>query len=142
MKAFEYEHIVGFEETNVVGNVYYANYIKWQGRCREIFLQQYVPNILKEIDNGLSLVTMNVSCDFFKELFAFDKVLIKMYLKEYVQNRVTMEFEYWKVADNHFEELIAKGNQQIASMRKTEERLEPEPLPEPFINALSEYKKT
>ena len=37
-KYFEYLHTVGFEETNLVGNVYYVNYLRWQGRCRELFL--------------------------------------------------------------------------------------------------------
>ena len=31
---YEYRHIVSFEETNLVGNVYYVNYLRWQGRCR------------------------------------------------------------------------------------------------------------
>ena len=39
MKAFEYRHVVGFEETNLVGNVYYVNHLRWQGRCREMFLR-------------------------------------------------------------------------------------------------------
>ena len=39
MKAYEYHHIVSFQETNLVGNVYYANYVQWQGRCREMFLK-------------------------------------------------------------------------------------------------------
>ncbi len=43
MRAFEYHHVVGFEETNLVGNVYYANYIRWQGRCREFFLRERAP---------------------------------------------------------------------------------------------------
>ena len=37
-KYYEYPHMVGFEETNLVGNVYYVNYLRWQGRCREMFL--------------------------------------------------------------------------------------------------------
>ena len=38
MRAFEYRHVVSFEETNLVGNVYFANHLSWQGRCRELFL--------------------------------------------------------------------------------------------------------
>ena len=30
---YEYRHLVGFEETDLVGNVYYVNYVRWQGRC-------------------------------------------------------------------------------------------------------------
>ena len=32
MRAFRYEHVVTFDETNLVGNVYFAHYLHWQGR--------------------------------------------------------------------------------------------------------------
>ena len=28
---YEHRHVVSFEETNLVGNVYYVNYVRWQG---------------------------------------------------------------------------------------------------------------
>ena len=31
MPTYELRHIVGFEETNLVGNVYYVNHLRWQG---------------------------------------------------------------------------------------------------------------
>ena len=31
MKSFEYRHVVGFEETNLVGNVYYVNHLRLAG---------------------------------------------------------------------------------------------------------------
>jgi enediyne biosynthesis thioesterase len=34
MLSYEMRYVVGFEETNVVGNVYYAHHVRWQGRCR------------------------------------------------------------------------------------------------------------
>src|SRR5882672_2394132 len=42
-RAYEYRHIVGFEETNLVGNVYYVKHVAWQGRVREMFLREHVP---------------------------------------------------------------------------------------------------
>ncbi len=58
MRAYEYRHIVGFEETNLVGNVYYVNHVRWQGRCREMFLRDHVPELLEELSDGLLLVTL------------------------------------------------------------------------------------
>jgi enediyne core biosynthesis thioesterase len=31
MHIYEYQHVVGLEETNLLGNVYYANHVRWQG---------------------------------------------------------------------------------------------------------------
>ena len=80
MPAFEYHHVVGFEETNLVGNVYYANHIRWQGRCRELFLRERAPDVLGLIVQGLALVTVRVSCEYYRELTAFDELIIRMRL--------------------------------------------------------------
>lgn len=139
-EVFVYKHIVGFEETNLVGNVYFANIVKWQGRCREMFIQEHAPEVLEELYKDLSLVTVNVSAEFYKELFAFDEVNIKMALSEKVQNRVTMNFEYWRVLEDGSEELVAVGKQQIASLRKIGEAYVASPLPESFDAALNDYQ--
>ena len=96
MRAYEYRHIVGFEETNLVGNVYYANHVRWQGRCREMFLRERAPEIIDALKHGLALVTTRVSCEFIAELVAFDEVILRMRLGELGQNRITMNFEYWR----------------------------------------------
>lgn len=141
MRAYEYRHVVGFEETNVAGNVYYVNHIRWQGRCREMFLNDHAPDVLAQISEGLCLITTRCSCDYLTELSAFDEVIVRMRLKAIAQNRVTMSFEYWRRADGE-EELIARGEQQIVSMRREGKRLEPVPLPKTLKEALQVYAES
>ncbi|HAG83359.1 MAG TPA: 4-hydroxybenzoyl-CoA thioesterase [Cyanobacteria bacterium UBA12227] len=141
MKAYEYHHIVSFEETNLVGNVYYANYVLWQGRCREMFLRDRAPSIIKDLSQGLALVTVRVSCEYFSELYAFDQVTIRMRLSSFTQNRITMLFEYWRITDDG-EELIAKGEQQAACMRRDGEKMMPTPIPVALQEALKLYTET
>ena len=138
-KFYEYCHIVGFEETNLVGNVYYANYILWQGRCREMFLYDHTPDILQQLSQGLALVTVRVSCDYFSELYAFDKVTIRMNLKELRQNRITMGFEYWRITDQG-EELVATGEQQAACMERQGEKMIAVSVPEKLTKALKQHQ--
>ena len=138
MRAYEYRHVVGFEETNLVGNVYYANHVRWQGRCREMFLRDRAPEIIEALKNGLALVTTRVSCEFMAELVAFDEVILRMRLGELGQNRITMNFEYWRrtVAG---EELVARGEQQVACMQREGEGAVPVPVPLQLREALREY---
>jgi enediyne biosynthesis thioesterase len=138
MSYYELRHVVGFEETNLVGNVYYANYIRWQGRCREMFLKDAAPEIVAELSEGLALVTVRCACDYFAELFALDEVAIRMHLASVAQNRVTMLFEYFKVTGDS-EDLVARGEQQIACMRREGGRLVPVPVPAPLAEALEAY---
>lgn len=138
MRSYEYRHVVGFQDTNLVGNVYYVNYLSWQGRCREMFLRDHAPEVLEELAGGLHLVTTHVSCQFLSELFAFDEVILRMRLGAVVQNRITMLFEYWKhTADG--EQLVARGEQGAACMRQEGARIVPTPVPKSLLQALSLY---
>ncbi len=137
-RAFEYRHVVGLEETNVVGNVYFASHVRWQGRCREMFLREHAPGVLAALAEGLSLVTTRVSCQYFVELSAFDEVAVRMYLAELAQNRITVRFEYWR-RDSDAEELVAEGEQQVACMRRAAGGLTPTPVPAQLRDALQPY---
>ena len=138
MRAYVYRHVVSFEDTTLVGNVYYVNHLRWQGRCRELFLRQHTPEVLEELANGLSLVTTRCSCDYLAELSAFDEVVIQMRLGELTQNRLTMSFEYFRV-DGDKEELVARGEQQVAFMRREGDRMIPTPIPPGLREALRPY---
>ena len=137
-RSYEYRHIVGFEETNLVGNVYYVNHLSWQGRVREMFLRDHAPDILGELSRGLSLATVRVSCDYLAELAAFDEVIIRMRLGELTQSRMTLLFEYWRAGKNG-EELVARGEQQIACLRREGDKLTPTPVPKSLRDALGPY---
>jgi enediyne biosynthesis thioesterase len=137
-RAYEYRHIVGFEETNLVGNVYYVNHLKWQGRVREMFLRDHAPEVLGELSRGLALATLRCSCEYFAELYAFDELIIRMRLGDLTQNRITMQYEYWRCVESR-EELVAKGEQQVACLRRDGEKLLPTPVPKAFRDALQSY---
>jgi enediyne biosynthesis thioesterase len=140
-RAFEYRHVVGFEDTNLVGNVYYANHVRWQGRCRELFLRQHAPEVLNELADGLALVTTRVSCEYLSELRAFDEVRVQMRLDELGPGRIGMKFEYWRLGPR--EELVARGNQEVACMRRSAERpgeLAMVPVPPALLHALRPFQ--
>ncbi len=107
----------------VVGNCSYAS-------MRRKFCQ--------ELERGLVLVTTRVACDYFNELYAFDEVSVRMRAGPVTQSRVTMLFEYWRVTPAG-EELIARGEQQIACLRKEGEQHVPTPVPAVLRQALAQY---
>ncbi|MFM7201753.1 MAG: acyl-CoA thioesterase [Myxococcota bacterium] len=135
---FEYRHIVGFQDTNLVGNVYYANHIAWQGRCREMFLRTHAPDTLQALQEGLALVTVKVSCEYLSELQPFDEVVIHMRLAEVKQNRALMRFEYFKQAGAQLMP-IAVGEHAVAAMRREGDSLVPTPFPPSMKEALHAF---
>jgi len=138
-KAYEYRHTVGFEETNLVGNVYYINHMRWQGRCREMFLKEHSPDTLAALQSGLVLVTTFCSCEYLSEISAFDEIVIRMRLGALTQNRMTLLFEYFRIEEKA-ESICAKGEQRIACMRKDSGSLSPASLPESLERALNQYR--
>jgi enediyne biosynthesis thioesterase len=138
MRAYEYRHLVGFEETNLLGNVYYVNHMRWQGRCRELFLQEHAPELLGEFAQGLYLATTRCSCEYLDELSAFDEIVVRMRLAALKQNRMSLTFEYWRRSGDG-EELVARGDQEVACMRREGERLVPVPVPHVLREALGLY---
>ncbi|MFM9372880.1 acyl-CoA thioesterase [Streptomyces sp. Da 82-17] len=136
---FEYRHTVGFEETNLVGNVYYVNYLRWQGRTRELFLKQKAPAVLAEVQDDLKLFTLKVDCEFFAEITAFDELSIRMRLSELGQTQLEFTFDYVKLTEDGGEILVARGKQRIACMRGPNTATVPSLIPDALAQALEPY---
>jgi enediyne biosynthesis thioesterase len=139
MRPYEFRHIVTFEETSLVGNVYFVNHIRWQGLCREMFLREHAPGILDALGTGLLMVTLRCSCEYLAEVFALDEIAIRMSLTDVTQNRATMRFDYVRRAPAG-DETVARGEQQFACMRKQGGTTIPVPIPAELREALRRYE--
>jgi enediyne biosynthesis thioesterase len=138
-KYFEHLHTVGFEETNLVGNVYYVNYLRWQGRCREMFLKLHAPDVLAELQDDLKLFTLKVDCEYFAELTAFDELAIRMRLVDLAQTQFEFGFDYLRLDPAGGETLVARGRQRVACMRGANNATAPARVPESLLRALAPY---
>ena len=137
-RVYEYRHVVTLADTNLLGNVYFSHYLSWQGYCREMFLKEKVPSVIDELARDLRLVTLRCSCEYFAELFAFDEVVIRMRLQGITQNRIALSFEYWRSGASD-DDLVARGEQEISSMRFASGNLTPAPLPDDLRAAIQPY---
>jgi enediyne biosynthesis thioesterase len=141
MRSYEYRHRVSLEETNVVGNVYYVHHLRWQGRCRELFLRDHAPQLLQDFRQGLTLATTRVSCAYHQELSAFDEVAVRMHASAMTPSRLTMHFEYVRVLPGGGEELVAEGEQEITCVQRDGARLEPARLPDSLRDAVERFTR-
>jgi enediyne biosynthesis thioesterase len=148
MRAYEHDHTVTFEETNLVGNVYYVEFLRWQGRCRELFVHEHAGSVAAAVAaRDLALVTLHCSCDYIAEVNAFDTVTIQMRLRDTYQNRVELDFETWRHSGSggaggvNGLSLVARGRQTIACMtRQVDGSLTPVAIPEALLAALAPYR--
>ncbi|HEV2816252.1 MAG TPA: acyl-CoA thioesterase [Allosphingosinicella sp.] len=138
-RSYCWRPFIGFEDTNLVGNVYFAHFVSWQGRCREAFLAERAPDVLAALAADLRLVTLNVSCEFYEELRAFDEVTLEMSLASRQGHRLGLSFDY-RLQRDGMSRLAARGTQEVACMRiEGEGRLVPADLPESLAAALQAY---
>jgi enediyne biosynthesis thioesterase len=141
--AYEHRHVVTFEETNLLGNVYYVHFIRWQGVCREMFLRDHAPEVLADLGRDLVLSTVECSCRYGRELHALDAVVIRMRLGSIVWNRFVLEFEYLReepAGDRSRLDPVATGSQEIACMTRDGERLVEREIPQALLRALEPYR--
>lgn len=139
MGYYEYRHRVSLEETNVVGNVYFAHYVRWQGRCREMFLLDHAPELMAEMGESVALATTRVACSYHRELAAFDEVAIRMSAIAMTPSRLTMAFQYVRLGADRSEEIVAEGEQEVACLERRGARMEPAPLPQALRDAVELY---
>jgi enediyne core biosynthesis thioesterase len=139
MRSYDYGHVVSFEETNLVGNVYFVNHLRWQGRCRELFLRANAPDVLAALAEDLRLVTVHCDCDYLAELVAFDEVVVNMRLAHLGQTQLTLEFEYLRRRPGEADQLVATGSQRVACMRRDHDGLVPTAVPASLRLALEPY---
>ncbi|MFE2754621.1 acyl-CoA thioesterase [Actinosynnema sp. NPDC059335] len=138
VREFHWRHVVTFDETNLVGNVYFAQFLHWQGHCREMFLARHAPGVLKELSSGgLVLATRSCSMEFFGECFAFDEIVIAMTLRERWDSALRMGFDF-----RRDDRLVARGEQTVAALRRVGSGVEPVAVPEELVAALAPYEVT
>jgi enediyne biosynthesis thioesterase len=138
-RSYDHRIVVTFQDTNVVGNVYFAHHIAWQGACREHFLRDHAPGILQQLRTELALVTVSCQCDYLAELFAFDEVVIKMSLVEALHGRLDLRFDYLRVAPGG-EQLVAIGRHRVACMRRDGDHLVPVAIPDELTAAVMQFR--
>lgn len=136
---FELRQVVGFEETTVVGNVYFVNYLRWQGKCREMFLREHAPDVLANFGDAVILFTVKVDCEFLAELALFDELSIRMRLVDLTQTQIEFGFDYVKVRPDGGEELVARGRQRVACISGQGTDARPIKVPATLRDALVPY---
>ncbi len=105
---FLYDVMPSYDDTNSVGNVYFANYIRWVGKTRELFFAKCVPNFdLKT--TGFFILTRDFYHKFIRETREFEAILVRIRVGKHNRKFVTLEHEIRNLAGD----LLGKGTQQL-----------------------------
>ncbi len=105
---FVHSFIPTYQDTNSVGNVYFAMYLMWVGKTRELFFAHVLPNFDPKTSPYL-ILTRSIDHKFQKEIKEFDEVTIQIKIGDYNRKFVTLEHQILDLKG----ELVGKGKQML-----------------------------
>lgn len=113
-KEFLYEKLVTLKDTNMEGNVYFANYFAWQGEAREVLLLSH-PNFAEEAKkfSHVKLVTHSAYQRFIHESYLGDIIQVKMNSREAKKCSFVLYFKFFNKKNELF---LGEGWQRIATV--------------------------
>lgn len=132
-KWFEHCHLVTFGDTNIVGNVSFANYFHWQGACREALMAETYPEFEDDLRRGFGMITEFAHMDFLQEARLFDHVLVRMTVSEVSRTRIEFEFEFTREKDGT---LLARGKQAVVWINQQHR---PSLMPDKLYDSIATY---
>lgn len=107
MNTKPYERKPHFYETDQMGIIHHANYIRWFEEARVDFMEQIGYGYDKASHQGIDFAVLSVSCDY-KSMIRFgDTVLIHAHITDLTPTRMTVEYS---ITDAKTGQLRTTGN--------------------------------
>lgn len=132
-KKFSLDLRVYLKDTNLFGNVYFANYFYWQGVAREEFFRQVAPDTMFFVNKKITMVTIEASMKFKKEALLFDEITIDVK----IANPKITTFELVFIFSNkRNKEILGEGMQKIGFI---DDRNQVMPIPKELVTVGIEY---
>jgi acyl-CoA thioesterase FadM len=105
---FIYEFIATYNDTNSTGNVYFANYLAWVGKTRELFFRKAMPGFEVKVSPWL-ILTRSINHKFIREAREFDAIRVRLRFAKYNRKFVDIEHEIWGSGDV----MLGRGEQTL-----------------------------
>lgn len=106
--------VATYDDTNSVGNVYFANYVRWVGKARELLFRECVPDFDLKTTTFLAL-TRRFEHDFRREAAEFEEVEIRIRLSKYNRKFATLSHEIYSRSQG----LLGSGSQIVLFVDRT-----------------------
>lgn len=107
-----------YDDTNSVGNVYFANYMRFVGKARELFFNAVMPDFDLSTTQFL-ILTKSIAHDFRGEAKEFEPIEVRIGVRRWNRKFVTLEHEIRRSAGA----VLGKGSQQLMFVDAKDYRL-------------------
>ena len=93
---YERKISTSLENSNIVGNLYFANYYAWQGQVRDRFFYEIVPEYFKGVGEKGELICLDAEVKHLREAMPFDDIIVTMALKKLKKSSAVFYLEYFR----------------------------------------------
>jgi enediyne polyketide synthase len=120
------------KESDLVGNIFFANYSIWQTNVRDQFFYRLAPALYQGTGEQGEWITLSSKIHYLREAVPFDQIEVQMSLIRRYEYGVTLFFEFFRVDSQHQRQKLAYGEQDIIWINRDEQGI-PHPAPIPAI---------
>jgi len=125
-------------ESNLVGNVYYANYYRWAGRVIDRFFHSIALKQGSKSPRG-QVVCRAATVRHLREAMPFDRIEVVMALRGLYQGGLELHFAFYKLTDDGERSKLAVG--ELEGVWMDGETGKVGALPEHLVSALAERSR-
>jgi enediyne polyketide synthase len=111
---FSHEILTTSENSNWVGNIYFANYGEWMARVRDLYFHPLTPDSFRNSGRDGEWVCLSCAIDHLSEAMPFDRILVTMDVAAIYQRGVDLAFDYYLIQNNERVRKLAHGTHQMA----------------------------
>jgi hypothetical protein len=97
------------EDSNVVGNIYFANYGVWQGRSRDRFLYRAVPELFDPSPSQPILHCTATGTYHVREAMPFDRILARTYVDAVYERGLRLGIDFIRLGAGEPNVKLARG---------------------------------
>lgn len=121
-----------YDDTNSVGNIYFANYVRWVGKTRELFFDICMPEFdLKT--TSYYVLTRSFQHDFRREAREFEPITVRISIARHNRKFVTLAHEIY----SDMQGLLGRGEQSLMFVDRDTSR--PLDIPRAIIEGFLPY---
>ena len=113
---FKSDFSTSLDESNLVGNVYYAHYYSWQAKTFDQFIYNIIPNFYQFSKEQKRFICLETKVQHLREAMPFDKIEVKLYIDEIYENGLKLSYEFFCTSRGEPEKL-AFGQQKVAFVK-------------------------
>jgi enediyne polyketide synthase len=133
----ERHFFTSLSHSNLIGNIYFANYSKWIGTTKDFFFHDNIPEFFRRDKFDCEFITLECKITHLNEAMPFDKVFVKMYLSELYEKGIVLKYEVFKEANNSNHIKLSNASQTIVFTDYSTPRPEIKKMPMNILNILN-----